>query len=128
MNSSRTVVEHLRIMSDIIRDLKATGKDISEGEQVLNVIQALLDEPRHWEQVKTVLTHSDHLKTFGQIQSHLEMEEEHLKIFGTSNVALVAKGNRPKGNKNTKGRQFKRGCRPPQKGRLKAGVAKKQRQ
>ena len=67
MDSSRTVVEHLRIMSGIVRDLKAAGKDISEGEQVLNVIRALPDEPLHWEQVKTVLTHSDHLKTFGQI-------------------------------------------------------------
>ena len=76
MDSSRTIAGHLRIMSGIIRDLKAADKDISEGEQVLNVIRALSDEPQHWEQVKTVLTHSDHLKTFGQIQSHLEMEEE----------------------------------------------------
>lgn len=113
MDPSRTVIEHLRIMSGIIRDLKAAGKDISEGEQVLNVIRALPDEPPQWEQVRTVLTHSDHLKTFGQIQSHLEMEEERLKMFGTPNVALVFKGIRPKSNKNTRGRQFKRGSRPP---------------
>ena len=60
------------------------------------MIRTLPEEPQHWEQVKTVLTHSDHLKTFGQIQSHLEMEEERLKMFRTPNVALVAKGNRPK--------------------------------
>ena len=125
MDSSRTVVEHLRIMSGIVRDLKAAGKDISEGEQVLNVIRALPDAPPHWEQVKTVLTHSDHLKTFGQIQSHLEMEEERLKMFGTPNVALVAKVNRPQGNKNTRGRQYKQSSRPPQKGRPKAGSSKK---
>ena len=59
-------------MSGIIRDLKAAGKDIYEGEQVLNVIWALADEPQYWEHVKTVLTHFDHLKTFGHIQSHLE--------------------------------------------------------
>ena len=79
-------------MSGIVRHLKVAGKDISKGEQVLNVIRALPDEPPHQEQVQTVLTHSDHLKTFGQIQSHLEMEEERLKMFGTPNVALVAKG------------------------------------
>ena len=107
------MVDHLRMMSGIVRDLKAAGKDISEGEQVLNVIRALLDEPPHWEQVKMVLTHSDHLKAFGQIQSHLKMEEERLKMFGTPNVALVAKGNRPKSNKNTRGRQFKRGSHLP---------------
>jgi len=32
MDSSRTMTEHLRIMSGIIRDLKAAGKEISEGE------------------------------------------------------------------------------------------------
>jgi len=47
MDSSRTVVEHLRIMSGIVRDLKAVGQDIFEGEQVLNVIRALSDEPPH---------------------------------------------------------------------------------
>ena len=55
------------------------------------------------------------------------MKDERLKMLGTPNVALVAKGNRPKGNKNTRGRQFKRGSRLPQKGRPKAEVAKKQK-
>jgi len=63
--------------------------------------------------VKTVLTHADHLKTFAEIQNHLEMEEEHMKMFNPPNVAFVAKGNRPKGNKNTRGRQAMKGSRPP---------------
>jgi len=56
-------------MSGIIRDLKAVGKEIYEGEQALNVIRGLRDEPKHWNHVKVVLTHSDHLKTFIEIQS-----------------------------------------------------------
>jgi len=104
MDSSRTMAEHLRIMGGIIRDLKAVGKEISEGEQVLNVIRAVQDKREHWNHVKTVLTHADHLKTFAEIQSHLEMEEERMKIFGPPNVALVAKGNMPKGNRNSRGR------------------------
>ena len=73
-----------------------------------------------------VLTSSEHLKTFTDIQSHLEIEEERLKMFGTPNVTLVAKQNRPRGNKNSRGRQIKKGSHPPQKGRPKAGIAKKQ--
>ena len=42
-------------------------------------------------------------------------------------MALVAKGNRPKGNKTSGDRQYKKGYRPPQKARPKAGVAKKQK-
>lgn len=100
MDSSRTMTEHLRIMSGVIRDLKAAGKEISEGEQVLNVIKALPIESQHWNHVKTILTYSDNIKTFAEVQSHIEMEEERLKMLGTSHVAFVAKGNRPKGNKN----------------------------
>jgi len=55
------------------------------------------------------------------------MEEECLKILGTLHVALVVKGNRPKGNKNNRGRQAKKSFRPPQNGRPKAGIAKKQK-
>ena len=33
MDSNRTMTKHLRIMSGIIRDLKAAGKDISEGSK-----------------------------------------------------------------------------------------------
>ena len=47
MDSIRTMAEHLRIMSYIICDLKAVSKDIYEGEQVLNVIWALLGKPEH---------------------------------------------------------------------------------
>jgi len=83
------------------------------------VIRAIPDEPEHWGNVKLILTHSEHLKTFTEIQSHLEMDEERLKMFGTASVALVAKGNRPRGNKNNRGRQAKKGSRPPQKGRPK---------
>jgi len=56
------------------------------------VIRALPSQTEQWEHVKLVMTHSKHMKTFVEIQSHLEMEEEHLKTFSSSN-ALVAKGN-----------------------------------
>ena len=47
MDSIQTMIEHLRIIGGIIRDLKAVGKEIFEGEQVLNVIRALPDKLKH---------------------------------------------------------------------------------
>ena len=41
------MTEHLQIMSGIIRDLKATGNEIYEGGQVLNVIRVLPVESQH---------------------------------------------------------------------------------
>jgi len=63
-------------MSAKIHDLKTASNEIYEGQQVLNVIQAIPNELEHWGNVKLILTHSEHLKTFVEIQSHLEMEEE----------------------------------------------------
>jgi len=59
------------------------------------VIQALLNQPEHRKNVKLIMTHSKHMKTFAEIQSHLKMEEELLKTFSSSNATLVAKGNYP---------------------------------
>lgn len=47
IESTRTMAEHLRIMSAMIRDLNAAGKDVSEEEQVLNMIWAIRDESEH---------------------------------------------------------------------------------
>ena len=43
MDSEWTVVEHLRIMGAIIHDLEVVGEEISEGEQVPNMIRTLSD-------------------------------------------------------------------------------------
>ena len=52
------MVEHLRIIGGIIRDLKAVGKEIFEGEQVLNVIRAPTNKLKHWNHVKMALTNA----------------------------------------------------------------------
>jgi len=70
--------------------------------------------------VKVVFTHYDHLKIFVEIQSHHQMEEECLKMFGSPNEALVAKGNRPRCNKYNRGRLAKKVSRAPHKGKPKA--------
>ena len=71
------------------------------------------------------MTHSKHTKTFTEIQSRLEMEEERLKTFISSN-ALVVKGNRPWNNKN-QGRVYKKVPRPYKKDGPKSGAVQKQK-
>jgi len=43
LHFGRLMIEQMRTMSSIVRDLKVVGQDVPEQEQVLNVIQALLD-------------------------------------------------------------------------------------
>jgi len=75
MDSSHTTVKHLRTMSAMVCDLKVAGWEISEEEQVLTAIRALPSELGHWKNVNLVMNHSEHMKTFVEIQSHLEMEK-----------------------------------------------------
>ena len=62
--------------------------------------------------MKLVITHFEHIKTFAEIQSHLGMVEDYLKVFNSSYVAPVAKGNTPKCNKDSRGRHYKKGSPP----------------
>jgi len=39
INYSRTISEHLQIMSGMVRDFKAIGLDVYQKEQVLNMIR-----------------------------------------------------------------------------------------
>jgi len=48
-------------------------------------------------------------------------------MFSSSNVALIAKGNRYRGNKSNRGRQYKKAPRSYQRSKPKAGIAKKQK-
>jgi len=88
-------------MSAMVQDLKAVGQEVSEEEQVLNVIRALPNDNEHWKSFKVFMTHSEHTKTFEAISKHLEMEEERLKLYLPPSVAFVVKGLGPKGRNHT---------------------------
>ena len=79
-------------MSAMDRDLKAAGQEVSEQEQILNVIRALPNDNEQWKSFKVFMAHSEHINTFETISKHLEMEEEHLKLYAPLSVAFVAKG------------------------------------
>ena len=63
-------------MGGIVRNLKASGQDVPEKEQVLNVIRALPDN-EHWRNFSLIMVHDENIKTFEVISKHLKMEDEH---------------------------------------------------
>jgi len=83
------MIEQLRTLSGIVRDLKAASQDIPEDDQALNVIRALLDTEL-WRNFSQIMAHNENIKTFDAISKHLEMEDECQKSLAPSNVALVA--------------------------------------
>jgi len=101
-------------MSVMVQDIKATGQDVSEEEQVLNVIMALPNDNEHWKSFKVIVTNSEHIKTFEAISKHLEMKEERIKIYAPPTVAFVAKGSGSRGRKPYHGKIPKKGPHPPQ--------------
>ena len=76
----------------MVHDLKTVRQEIFEEEQVLNVIRVLPTQPEHWKNVKLVMTHSEHMKTFVEIQSHLKIEKERLRTVSSSSGLLLVNG------------------------------------
>ena len=92
MDSKHSITKHLRTMSALICDLKATGNNLSDEQQVTTMIHTW-PEPT-WGQMKLVLTHSKHIKTFADISHHLKLEAEHMGVH--QNTLLVAQSRQQK--------------------------------
>lgn len=69
---NHTMAQHLRVISAMIREMKAASNDLTDEQQILVVIRCLFDPS--WEDVKLVLTHNEGIKTFDDISQHLELE------------------------------------------------------
>ncbi len=68
-----TMTEHLRMMSGMIRDLKAAGNVLTDEQQVQAVIRSL---PDSWISMKQIMTHNENIKNFADISRHVELEAE----------------------------------------------------
>ncbi|XP_020112140.1 uncharacterized protein LOC109726761 [Ananas comosus] len=53
------MAEHLKVMSAMIRELKAAGCELTDEQQVQSVMRSLPDSS--WDQIKIVLTHNEDL-------------------------------------------------------------------
>ena len=75
--------QHLRVMSNMIAQLKSAGHVLSDEQQLQAVIRSL---PNNCEHLKVKLTHNDNIKAFFDVARHVELEDEHL---GTVKTALL---------------------------------------
>lgn len=95
--------QHLRVMSNMIRELKSAGQIISNEQQIQAVLRSL---PESWDHMKVQMTHNVNVKTFEDISRHLELEDERLEAAKPFNEANFAKSNgdlkRKRGNKGFK--------------------------
>ncbi|KAG6510717.1 hypothetical protein ZIOFF_028751 [Zingiber officinale] len=96
------MIEHLRMMSSMIRDLKYAGHDLTDEQQVQAVIRSLADS---WTHMKQILTHNESIKNFSDISRHVDLEAEREEAICA--IALVAQGGRQHGKKGPK-KNFKR--------------------
>ena len=63
VDSSRSIFEHLWIMSAMTQDLIAARQDNSE-ERILHVLHALPEETKHRKIFRLIMVHNENMKTF----------------------------------------------------------------
>jgi len=88
------------------------------------VLRALPAGDEKWKPFITMVIHNESIKTFTDITKHLELENERLKACAPPPVALVARVDRPKGNKFRRGK--KKNLHPSKKLDPRGGIPKKQ--
>ena len=89
---NKSMRQHLRVMSNMIRELRTAGQIMSDEQQVQTVLRSL---PESWDHMKIQMTHNDNVKTFEDISRHLELEDERLeaaKPFNEANYASSSSG------------------------------------
>ncbi|KAF7112306.1 hypothetical protein RHSIM_RhsimUnG0242900 [Rhododendron simsii] len=74
MNPQHSMPEHLRVMSAMIRDLRAAGNVLTDEQQILAMLRSLPDKT--WDHFKLTMTHNEMVKTFNDLKCHLELEAE----------------------------------------------------
>ena len=84
-----SMIEHLKGMSSIIRDLNAARHIPTDEQQVQVVIRPLLDS---WLHMKKILTHSEKIKFFKDISRHVELEADRI-VANQTTQALLTKAN-----------------------------------
>ncbi|TXG60589.1 hypothetical protein EZV62_015162 [Acer yangbiense] len=83
--------QHLREMSNMIRELKSAGHTLIDEQQIQAVIRSL---PNSWENMKINMTHN--IKTFDDISRHVELEDERLEAAKASGQLYMAESSKRK--------------------------------
>ena len=69
------MTQHLTVISNMISELRDTGHEMIDEQQLQAVIRSL---PSNWEHMHINLTHNDNIKTFDDVARHVELEEDQL--------------------------------------------------
>ena len=72
---NHTMRQHFTVMSNTINELRAAGNEMTNEQQVQDVIYFL---PSNWQHMPVNLTHNNNIKTFDDVALHVELEEDHL--------------------------------------------------
>ena len=94
----------------MVRELKSAGHILTDEQHVQAVIRSL---PDTWEHMKVNMIHNENIKTFKDIEHHLELEVECLEAAKLSDSVFVAKSSSCKAS----GFKRKRGHKYNQKGK-----------
>ena len=57
----------------MISELRVVGQEITDETQVQAMIRSL---PSNWEHMRVNLTHNDNIKTFDDVDRHVELKED----------------------------------------------------
>ena len=87
------MIEHLRMMFEMICELKAVGNVLTDEQQVQVVIRSL---PDSWVSMKQIITHNENIKNFADISHHVELEVERQEA--TKSTTFIAHGGQHKPN------------------------------
>ncbi|KAL0378716.1 UNVERIFIED_CONTAM: hypothetical protein Sradi_3177100 [Sesamum radiatum] len=97
LDTKHSMIQHLDVMKDMIRELQNAGCELSDEQQVLAVLRSL-PEPT-WGHVKLVLTHNEQIKTFDSVASHLKLEADRRESERAQQTAFIAHAGQRKPHK-----------------------------
>ena len=92
---------------------------------MLNVLRTLPNENEYWRSSKVILAHKENIQTLEAISKHLKIEEHRMKVYVPPNMAFIAKGSGPKGNRPYHGKKPKKDPCSSLNSRSKCGFANK---
>ncbi|KAL0301603.1 UNVERIFIED_CONTAM: hypothetical protein Sradi_6437100 [Sesamum radiatum] len=71
LDPKHSMIQHLDVMKDMIRELQNAGCELSDKQQDLVVLRSLPEQTRG--HVELVLMHNEHINTFDSVASHLKL-------------------------------------------------------
>ncbi|KAL0448762.1 UNVERIFIED_CONTAM: hypothetical protein Slati_1432600 [Sesamum latifolium] len=94
-----SMIQHLDVMKDIIRELQNASCELSDEQQVLIVLRLLPKQTLG--HVKLVLTHNEQIKTFDSVSTHMKLEAgvENLNALNRLPLSHMPQRKPPKDNR-----------------------------